>query len=60
MSAAADLRTSLLWSPYLPTDKENCTLKLPFYKSDKGRRFKVIIVGFTYDGKMLQFKKIVQ
>ena len=60
MSAAADLRTSLLWSPYLPTDKENPTLKLPFYNSDKGRRFKVTIVDLTQDGKMLHFEKIVQ
>ena len=60
MPAAADLRTTLLWSPYLLTDKENRTLKLPFYNSDKGKRFKVVIVGFSQDGKMLHFEKIVQ
>jgi hypothetical protein len=55
-----DNRTTLYWNPdatILSGDKE---FRIRFYNSDKGRKFKIVVQGFTYDGRLIDFEKIIE
>ncbi len=55
-----DLRTTLYWNPYLVTDGVQNKLSIPFYNTDNATKLKVVIVGFTAEGKLVDFEKIIE
>ena len=58
--AVPDHRTTLYWNPYLETNKENRTLRIPFYNSDQAKKFRVILTGMNAEGKLLYVEKIIE
>jgi len=58
--ANADLRTTLLWQPYVLTNKENKKATIVFYNNDISTRLKVVVEGMNEDGKLVYIEKIVE
>lgn len=59
-AAAYNKRTTLYWDPYIfiNNDKKKYTMK--FENSTVAKRFHVVIEGFTSDGRLLYFDKIIE
>ncbi len=55
-----DNRNTLYWNPYLNADKNSKQINISFYNSDFAKKFKVVLQGFTKDGGLIHFEKIVQ
>jgi len=56
----ADLRTTLLWQPYVLTNKGSKKATIVFYNNDIPSRLKVVIEGLNEDGKLLYIEKIIE
>ena len=56
----ADLRTTLLWQPYVLTNKENKKVTISFYNNDITTKFKIVIEGINEDGKLIHIEKIME
>jgi len=55
----ADNRTTLYWDPNISvTDEKKFTIS--FYNSDAAKRFHVVVEGFTSDGKLVHFDKVIE
>jgi hypothetical protein len=57
---AEDTRSTLLWVPYILTDKENHKMTLVFYNNDITKVIRVVLEGFNEDGKLARVEKIIQ
>jgi len=55
-----DIRTTLYWNPYVFFDGTQKDFKLRFNNSDVAKRFHVIIEGFSSEGKLLHYDKIIE
>jgi hypothetical protein len=55
-----DARTTLLWLPYIFTDKNNLSIPVTFYNNDFTKRFKVILEGINEEGKLIYIEKIIE
>lgn len=55
-----DERTTLYWNPYFITNAEHKEIQFSFYNSDKAKKFKIIIEGFTETGKLLHVEKQIE
>ena len=55
-----DLRSTLLWQPYILTNKQNKKAMLSFYNNDITTKLKVVIEGMNEDGKMIHLEKIIE
>ena len=55
-----DRRITLLWQPDLKVDPDSGKYLIRFFNSDSARRIKIIIEGFTADGKLIREEKILQ
>jgi len=56
----ADLRTTLLWKPYIITTKENNKTIISFYNNDITNRLKIVLEGMNEDGKLVHLEKIIE
>jgi hypothetical protein len=56
---AEDSRTTLYWNPDIYLTGETKAYKLHFYNNDFTRKFKIIVEGFSADGKLVHMEKIV-
>ncbi|MCB0708227.1 MAG: hypothetical protein KDC15_02375, partial [Chitinophagaceae bacterium] len=56
----ADLRTTLLWQPYIITNKENKKNTITFYNNDISTKFKLILEGFNENGKLIHIEKLIE
>ncbi|RYU87348.1 hypothetical protein EWM62_16695 [Mucilaginibacter terrigena] len=54
-----DLRTTLYWEPNIILDKEKQEHLIKFYNNDISRRFKIVIEGMNFDGKLVHLEKIL-
>lgn len=58
--AATDARTTLLWMPYVLTDKVNRKVPVTFYNNDFTKRMRVVLEGINDQGKMIRIEKIIE
>ena len=56
----ADSRTTLYWNPYILTEPHNRRAKIEFYNNDITQKFRVVVEGFSADGKLTHTEKIIQ
>ncbi|HYE55910.1 MAG TPA: hypothetical protein VD996_13755, partial [Chitinophagaceae bacterium] len=56
----ADYRTTLLWEPFVLTDKNKRRILLTFYNNDVTRRIRVVVEGFDVDGKLTRIEKVFE
>jgi hypothetical protein len=56
----SDVRSTLYWSPYVLTDRDNRKVKIQFYNNDLSSSFKVVLEGINEDGKLTRLEKIIQ
>lgn len=59
-NSGTDARTTLLWMPYLLTDKGNRKIPVVFYNNDFTRRFRIVLEGINEEGKLIHIEKFVQ
>lgn len=55
-----DRRSTLLWLPEVKIDPETGKYKIRFFNNDSGRRIRVVLEGFTADGKLIREEKIIE
>ena len=55
-----DNRTTLYWNPEIIINDDTKKFPIRFYNTDNCKRFKVIIQGFSTNGKMLYVEKIIE
>ncbi len=55
-----DARTTLLWLPYIFTDKNNLKIPITFYNNDISKRIKIIVEGINDEGKLIHLEKIIE
>ncbi|MEO7444505.1 MAG: hypothetical protein ABIT96_11065 [Ferruginibacter sp.] len=54
---ANDVRTTLLWVPYIITDEKTNTIKLVYYNNDVSRKVLITLRGFDVDGNVIEEEK---
>jgi hypothetical protein len=57
--AKPDLRTTLYWNPNIILDNENHEYLIKFYNNDVTRRFKIVLEGMNFDGKLVHIEKVL-
>ncbi len=60
LNEAEDLRTTLFWKPYVLTDRDSKKVNVDFFNNDVTRKIRVVLEGFTEDGKLTHIEKIIQ
>lgn len=55
-----DYRTTLYWSPFVLTDKQNRRIYITFYNNDVTNRIRVVVEGCNVDGKLTRIEKIFE
>ncbi len=58
--SGTDARTTLLWIPYVLTDKVNRKVPVIFYNNDFTKRIRIVLEGINETGKMIRIEKIVE
>lgn len=59
-NARADLRTTLLWKPYIITNKENKKTTISFYNNDISNRLIIVLEGMNEEGKLVHIEKTIE
>src|SRR5690606_20016124 len=54
-----DNRLTLHWEPNVIVNDINPGIPVRFYNNDRTKRFKIIVEGITYDGKLLMIEKMI-
>ena len=60
VNTGIDARTTLLWLPYILTDKANRKVPVVYYNNDFTKRMRVVLEGINEDGKMIHIEKIIE
>lgn len=55
-----DLRNTLLWMPWINTNKNNQTFKVHFYNNDFSKSLHLILEGMDNEGKLVHISKLLQ
>jgi hypothetical protein len=55
-----DLRTTLLWKPWITLDKMHQKVKVDFYNNDVTTAFRVILEGMDSKGKLVSIQKVIK
>lgn len=55
-----DARTTLLWVPYILTNKNNIKLPVAFFNNDFSTRFRITLEGINDEGRMIHIEKIIE
>ena len=55
-----DLRTTLLWNPWINLDKSNQKTKIIFYNNDVTHSFRLILEGMDSKGKLIHISQILK
>jgi hypothetical protein len=55
--AKPDLRTTLYWNPNIVMDNEKREYLIKFYNNDVTRKFKIVLEGMNFDGKLVHIEK---
>ncbi len=59
-TGGTDARTTLLWMPYVLTDKANRKVPISFYNNDFTKRMRIVLEGINEEGKIIRIEKIVE
>lgn len=59
-TTGTDARTTLLWLPYLLTDKANPKQAITFYTGDFTKRVRIVLEGMNDEGKLIHIEKIIE
>jgi hypothetical protein len=59
-NGGTDARTTLLWMPYILTDKTNRKVPITFYNNDFTKKMRIVLEGINDEGKMIRIEKIVE
>jgi hypothetical protein len=59
-SSGTDARTTLLWMPYILTDKTNNKIPVVFYNNDFTKKMRIVLEGVNDEGKMIRIEKIIE
>jgi hypothetical protein len=57
--AKPDLRTTLYWNPNIVMDNEKREYLIKFYNNDVTRKFKIVLEGMNFDGKLVHIEKVL-
>jgi hypothetical protein len=55
-----DSRTTLLWQPYIFTDKNNLKIPITFYNNDFSKRIRLVLEGMNEEGQLIHLEKIIE
>ncbi len=55
-----DIRPTLLWQPYILTDKNNHKINLTFYNNDVSKRIRIVLEGINEEGQLTRVEKIIE
>lgn len=56
----ADARSTLYWNPNIEMTSDNHTQKFTFYNNDISHSYRIVLEGFTKDGKLSHVEKIIE
>ncbi len=57
---ALDLRSTLLWDPWITLDKFNQKVRISFYNNDVTAAFRLVLEGMDGKGKLVSINKILK
>jgi hypothetical protein len=57
--SSIDTRTTLYWNPDIITNSQNNKINISFYNNDFTKAFKVVLVGFDQNGRLIQQEKVI-
>jgi len=57
---ANDARSTLLWQPYLVTDKSVQSIPVTFYNNDFTKRIRIVLEGIDEAGKLVHIEKTIE
>jgi hypothetical protein len=60
ITGGTDARSTLLWMPYILTDKTNHKIPVIFYNNDLTKRMRIVLEGINDEGKMIRIEKIIE
>jgi hypothetical protein len=55
-----DLRTTLLWNPWITLDKNHQKVKIDFYNNDVTNTFRLVLEGMDNKGKLFSIQKVLK
>ena len=55
-----DVRSTLYWNPNIEMTSENHLQKFTFYNNDISHSYRIILEGFTKDGKLTHVEKVIE
>jgi hypothetical protein len=55
-----DLRSTLLWDPWITLDRKNQKVRIAFYNNDVANSFRVVLEGMDGAGKLVHISKILR
>lgn len=58
--AIVSKRATLLWNPNLMPEEGKPVYKIRFTNTDSAKRIHIVVEGFTIDGRLLHFEKLVE
>lgn len=59
-TGGTDARTTLLWMPYILTDKNNKKIPVVFYNNDFTKKMRIVLEGVNDEGKMIRIDKVIE
>jgi hypothetical protein len=60
LNVKTDNRRTIYWNPSLTYIPEDGKLPISFFTNDSGNGYKIVVQGFTTEGKLVYFEKIVK
>ncbi len=55
-----DRRSTLYWNPKVFLDADNLKTEIRFFNNDYSKKLKMVIEGFSADGKLIHIEKIIE
>lgn len=59
-SANADLRSTLLWKPWIGLDKHRQKIKISFYNNDVTHSFRLVLEGMDSKGRLVHISELLK
>jgi len=56
----ADVRSTLYWNPNIEMTSDNHIQKFTFYNNDISHSYRIVLEGFTKDGKLAHVEKVIE
>lgn len=56
----ADVRSTLLWKPFILTDATTRKVKIEFYNNDVSKKLRLVLEGVNAEGKLARVEQIIE